>query len=260
MKNIIMPGLVSITFRKLSPRQIVDLVVQSELRAIEWGGDIHVPHGDMACAAEARSMTEDAGLSVSAYGSYYKVGHSEQEGLSFETVLETAIRLNAPTVRVWAGQQASEISDESYQNMIVNESRRIADIAHCAGLTISFEYHSGTLTDTNASALRLLQSVDSPGIRSFWQPPNGRQADYCIAGLNAIVPWLTNLHIFHWTQPGNIRRPLAEGREIWRMYLTAAVTSGQNHFASIEFAADDDPKVFLSDAATLKEWLLENNL
>ena len=40
-------GLVSVTFRKLEPAEIVDLVKQAGLQGIEWGGDIHVPHGDI---------------------------------------------------------------------------------------------------------------------------------------------------------------------------------------------------------------------
>ena len=65
---MIRPGLVSITFRKLSPRQIVDLVVQAGLDAIEWSGDVHAPHGDVAKAREIAQMTADAGLSMPTYG------------------------------------------------------------------------------------------------------------------------------------------------------------------------------------------------
>jgi len=39
-------GLVSISFRDLFPKQIVDMVAEVGLDAIEWGGDVHVPHGD----------------------------------------------------------------------------------------------------------------------------------------------------------------------------------------------------------------------
>ena len=35
---MLIPGLVSITFRPLSPREIVDLVAEAGLKAIEWGG------------------------------------------------------------------------------------------------------------------------------------------------------------------------------------------------------------------------------
>ncbi len=44
---MIKSGLVSITFRQLTCEQIVDLVSKAKLDAIEWGGDIHVPHDNM---------------------------------------------------------------------------------------------------------------------------------------------------------------------------------------------------------------------
>jgi hypothetical protein len=44
---MIQTGLVSITFRQLSPPAIIDLVRQAGLEGIEWGGDVHVPHGDL---------------------------------------------------------------------------------------------------------------------------------------------------------------------------------------------------------------------
>src|SRR3954469_7051647 len=105
--NQLRTGLVSVTFRPLSPQHVVELVRQAKLDAIEWGGDIHVPHGDVAAAREVWTMTLDAGLAVAAYGSYYRAGVSETDGLPFARVLETAVQLAAPTIRVWAGSKAS---------------------------------------------------------------------------------------------------------------------------------------------------------
>ena len=59
-------GLVSITFRNLKPIDIVKLVSQAGLKGIEWGGDIHVPHGNIERARETAKMTEDYGLAIAA--------------------------------------------------------------------------------------------------------------------------------------------------------------------------------------------------
>src|SRR6185312_7605034 len=104
---MISPGLVSITFRALTPAEVIALVRQAGLRGIEWGGDIHVPHGDAGRAREVRGLTQGAGLQVAAYGSYYKAGVSEDAGLAFGRVLETAVTLGAPVIRVWAGGAGS---------------------------------------------------------------------------------------------------------------------------------------------------------
>ena len=96
-------GLVSVTFRKLSPAEIVKLVAEAKLDGIEWGGDVHVPHGNLATAREVLRLTRDAGLAVAAYGSYYRAVESEEADLPFIKVLETAKELSTPTVRVCAG-------------------------------------------------------------------------------------------------------------------------------------------------------------
>ena len=59
-------GLVSITFRQLQPREIITLVQKSGLKGIEWGGDVHVPHGNLHAAREVGHMTREAGLTVAA--------------------------------------------------------------------------------------------------------------------------------------------------------------------------------------------------
>src|SRR5215211_4654031 len=115
-------GLVSITFRQLAPREIVELAAAAGLRGIEWGGDIHVPAGDLQAARRVRQLTADAGLQVLAYGSYFRF----QPGTAFEPVLETALALGAPLIRVWAGNQASAEADAAVRATIVAESRRIA--------------------------------------------------------------------------------------------------------------------------------------
>jgi sugar phosphate isomerase/epimerase len=252
---MLIPGLISVTFRKRSPAEIIALVRQANLRAIEWGGDVHVPHGDLRRSSEVRRQTQDSGLVVSAYGSYYRVGQSEQEGLSFECVLETAVALAAPTIRVWAGTVGSQQADATYRALIIEESRRIGDMAAAADISVSYEFHGGTLTDTNESGCRLLREVCHPNVYTFWQPPNSEQLTYCLAGLQALLPRLTHVHVFHWWPTASDRRTLAEGRDRWAQYLRTIRTTGRDHFASLEFVRDDSPDAFLEDAQTLRHWL-----
>lgn len=257
---MLIPGLVSITFRSLPAERIVELAAGAKLEGIEWGGDVHVPHGDVARAREVRTMTEEAGLTVAAYGSYYRVGESEHEGLRFDAVLDSAEALGAPTVRVWAGRRGSAWADESYRARVVDDSRRIAEAASGRGMTVSYEYHAITLTDTNQSAARLLRRVDHPAIRTLWQPPNGKPFAYCLGGLRTVLPALTNIHVFHWGGGSKERFALAEGRERWIPYLETAAATGSTHGALLEFVKDDAVEQFERDAATLRSWVAEINV
>src|SRR5690554_2417803 len=118
-------GLVSITFRQLSPREIVSLVKKSGLEGIEWGGDVHVPHGNLSVARDVAIMTEEEGLSVAAYGSYYRVGCEGQDDVpNFEEVLETALELKAPLIRVWAGNKGSHEADGNIWDKVIEDSIR----------------------------------------------------------------------------------------------------------------------------------------
>ena len=252
---MIRSGLVSITFRQLTPPTIVDLVTQSGLDAIEWGGDVHVPHGDVVKAHLVRQMTEDAGLTIATYGSYYRVGHGEP--VPFEAVVESAVTLGAPTIRVWAGKQSTATADEAYWARVIEDSRTIGDLAQQAGIVVAYEYHGNTLTDTSAGALRLLQTVAHPNIKIYWQPPGGATADENLAGLNAILPWLVNVHVFSWREIDGQRKRMLLNTKVdeWAQYLGKVATTGRDHFAMIEFVRDDDPVNFLRDAQTLKQWL-----
>lgn len=254
---MVIPGLVSVTFRTLAAREIVDLVVEAGLNCIEWGGDIHVPHGDTARAQEVRTMTEKAALTVASYGSYYRLAESEAQGLAFSQVAASARALAAPVVRVWAGRRASADADAAYREAVCDDFRRVAEIGRRYGFRVACEYHGGTLTDTNESARQLLAAVPDPEVQTYWQPPNGESFEYRLAGLTAIQERLAHLHVFHWkdTPEGRVREPLAAGERDWAEYLRVAGSSTRDHAALIEFVRGNSPDQFLEDAATLRRWL-----
>lgn len=249
-------GLVSITFRQLSPQEIIQLVVQTGLEGIEWGGDVHVPHGNLTRAREVRRMTAEAGLRTAAYGSYYRAGH-EDSG-PFAAVLETALELEAPLIRVWAGVQGTDTADAAYFERVVEDSRRIAELSAQAGMSIAYEFHTQTLTDTNEAARKLLKAAHEH-IASYWQPPRYSTVEYNLAGIASVLPWLQHIHVFNWHVKTGERLLLAEAEQNWLRYLKSVAATGHEHFALLEFVKDDAPEIFLRDAATLKQWLVRVN-
>ena len=246
-------GLVSVTFRKLQPKEIVDLVAKAGLAGIEWGGDIHVPHGDAARAREAAKMTAEAGLKVAAYGSYYIVGRDESP--SFQAVLDSASELGAPLIRVWAGEKSPADADAADRKKVVDDSIRIADLAAARRLTVAFEFHGGTLTETDDSAVRLLAEIGRPDVRSYWQPRVQDTVPDQLRGLDAVLPWLANVHCFHWEAGTYARLPLEQGESNWKQYLDRIRQAAGDRYVMIEFVKDDSPDAFLRDAAALRKWL-----
>ena len=70
-------SLTSVTFRKKTLEEIVDLVAQAGIDAIEWGGDVHVPPTDPEASAKAVALCREKGIAISAYGSYSRCGEDE---------------------------------------------------------------------------------------------------------------------------------------------------------------------------------------
>jgi len=276
----LVPGLVSVTFRKLGFTEIIRLVRQAGLRAIEWGGDVHVPHGDLARAREVSRQTRAAGLTVAAYGSYYRAAHSEalpaESRVDFARVLETAVTLCAPVIRVWAGVEGSARASADMRRRVADDLMRIAALAAQAGVHVATEFHGGTLTDTNESARALLlEEAAHPNLYSYWQTPVGMSDEDCLAGLSLIGPKLSHLHVFNWVwgASGEIEaHPLGEGEgpARWRQFFaaaaasistkpqsTAADTVANPIAAMLEFVPGGSPESLLNEARTLTTLLGE---
>jgi 3-dehydroshikimate dehydratase len=244
------PGLVSVTFRQFPVEKIAQLASQAGLKSIEWGGDIHVPHGNLAAAARARKLCADAGLSISAYGSYYRAWASAKT-LNFGSVLDTAEALGTQTVRVWAGNLASAAASSGFQQAVVGDLKRVCALAAERNCSISLEFHGGTLTDNATATNALIEAVAAPNLTTYWQPPVGLSPDQCLAGLTSVLPHLQNLHVFHWWPDQHHRLPLSDGADAWRQYLDAAADAAKPRHVSLEFVRDDDPDQFRRDAKTL---------
>lgn len=247
------PGLVSVTFRQLSPEQIIALATQAQVEWLEWGGDVHVPPGDVERARDVGVMTRNAGLTVAAYGSYYRAGASLIE--DFTPVLETALALKAPLVRVWAGSRGSGEATETEREAVVRDARRVCDLAAPQGMQIAFEFHGGTLVDSSDAALRLIAAVDRPNLRTLWQPLGAKNPQEHRLEVEQLLPYLANVHVYHWDAGKSL--PLNQGESIWRSCLAELSRADRPIGLLLEFVRDGSPEQFLSDAKTLRTWLAD---
>lgn len=242
-------GLVSISFRKHTASEIVEAAAGAGLASIEWGGDVHVPHGDLRTAREVAKQTSDHGLAISAYGSYLRLG--TEEAPSIAEVVDTAVELGAPVIRVWAGKKGSADTSPQERQQVVQAALAAADLAAERGILIAYEFHTQTLTDTTASAVKLLEETKHPAIKTFWQPPSGMPEALCLESLEALLPSLSNVHAFHWWPTSSDRLPLSEGADGWKKYLGRIREAGLNPDVSLEFLPGDDLSLLPREAASL---------
>ena len=247
------PGLVSVTFRGLSPEEIVDLCGRCGLRGVEWGGDVHVPLGDLESARRVGALTRAAGLEVACYGSYCRLTDAETAAGDLERAVATARALGAPLIRVWAGSRGSAEASEAQRGEVVRNARRLADLAARAGMEIAFEYHGRTLTDDAASARALLEAVGCETAGCLWQPPVDMPVADCLGAIDAVAAYIRNIHVFSWN--GVDRLPLAAGRDKWRALLARVARLPGERWLLLEFVRADAPGQLAEDAATLLRWL-----
>ena len=143
--------------------------------------------------------------------------------------------------------EAVEVLDADMDE-IAESAQMLSEMAK--DLIITFEFHGNTLTYNAASAKQLLQKISRPNVLSQWQWPIDLPEEESLASIDAIHPWLYNVHMFSWQ--GKERLPLAAKADSWKKFLPAL--KGDRSFL-LEFVQDDDPQNLIRDAAVLQDWL-----
>ncbi len=247
MENKLIPGLVSVTFRGMTPEEIIKTVKKNGLRTIEWGSDVHVPAGDKAAAESVKRLSEENGILVASYGSYH--GKGESGFFKFADSIASAEMIGAKNIRIWAGAKNSEDVSAAERLEYIAHARILADMAAEKNIDISFECHGGTLTNTADSAISLIEEIDRDNVFLYWQPLQSEDVQKNKAILRRFLPHLKNVHIYAWK--GLERFPLEEHKKAWREYADIVRSDGKEHNMLLEFVKDDDPDQLMRDAETL---------
>jgi len=185
---------------------------------------------------------------------------------SFKPVLETAKALSAQNIRVWAGVKGSELTDSDTRKRIEEESFVIVEEAKKEGMTVSYECHGGTLTDTLSSYMELLENVKKIATSSgkdskayaYFQPYASMPMEDVYEYLEKLNPYLMNLHVFNWKViDGRIHRlPMSSGGDYWiDIFKKVKSMSDRTHYALMEFVKNDSDHQFLEDAKALRDFL-----
>lgn len=243
-------GLVSVSYRSLAPDALLSLAQSAGLRAIEWGGDIHVPSGKTEVARAVGDATRQAGLLVPEYGSYYRLGQPDRAAAS--AVLACARVLSTPRVRIWAGGgNRASLSAAEYA-AAVEDARRLCfenpDLLFC------LECHGGTITEDYRDALAFLTDTGCRNLRMFWQPNQFRSHMYNLQSLTALLPYVESVHVFSWE--GNERLPLSAHADRWAEYLRILRDApAAQVYLLLEFLHDGRIESLLPAAQTLRQWM-----
>ncbi len=256
-------ALTSVTLRSYSAEEVVSILADNNIDAVEWAGDVHVPPGDLETASSVQSLCDKAGITCTSFGSYYQCDEGGpgkgpfQFDLGAEIALETATALGVPAIRVWAGRQGSASATTEYRDEVVRCLAAFCDRAEALGMSVHLEFHRNTLTDTAESALALIEAVARKNLYSYWQPRHGVDVTSNLNDIEVLADHLSHVHVFHWLlQEGDTfaveRRPLTEGKERWESYFTALEKLPGERYAMIEFVKEDELKQLAEDVDVLR--------
>ena len=213
-------GLVSVSFRQHTPKEILRAAKEAGLSFIEWGSDIHAPSEDGERLREIAALQKEYGITCSSYGTYFKLTKTPDEEL--RRYIEGAKILGTRILRLWCGKKrGSEMTEEEKEELLAT-CRRAARLAETQGVILCMECHQKTFTEDPADAVWLMEKVNSPSFRMYWQPFQWQSAEENTASAKVIAPYAEHIHVFHWK--GEAMLPLAEAIEEWREYLSAFST------------------------------------
>lgn len=244
---MITAGLTSVTFRNMTPAQILCWCRRAGIAAVEWGSDIHVPVGAFETARSVRRLCGEAGVIPASYGSYYRCTRPEEAAL----YVETCANLGADNIRVWAGETASVAATSAQRALVRHSLTVLCRQALERSITVSLEFHENTLADSAQNTLRLLQEVNAPNLFTYWQVDLSASFEANLAALRALLAGgrLSNVHVAHWKN--GEQQQLCAGETFWRKYLQLIDSSAVSRYAFLEFVKDGAIENFSADAVSL---------
>ena len=243
-------GLVSISFRSIEALELLDKVKNAGLECIEWGSDVHAPKNDIEKLELIAKKQEELGIKCSSYGTYFRFMRDDPEEL--RDYIKAAKILGTDILRLWCGTKGSkDMTDEELENLY-RDAEKAAKIAEEYEVKLCMECHNDTLTDWKEPALALMQRINSPAFRMYWQPNQHRSLEENIAYAKMLSSYTEHLHVFNWA--GDNRYPLEDGIETWKTYLKEF---SNDKYLLLEFMPDDKIETLPTEAESLRKIINE---
>ena len=210
-------GVVSVSFRDRTPEEILRATKGAGFGCVEWGSDIHAPCRDNDRLCEIVGLQEKYGIVCSSYGTYFRLGQTPMEEL--DDYIAAAKRLGTDVLRLWCGTKSRADMTDAECDALLLACRQAAALAKEQGVVLCMECHRKTFTENPDDAVWLMQAVDSPHFRMYWQPFQWQNVEQNIENAKKIAPYAGYIHVFNWK--GSEKLPLGDAIGEWQSYLEA---------------------------------------
>ena len=238
-------GLVSVSFREHTPKEILEATRAAGLSCIEWGSDVHAPQDAPDRLREIADLQKAYGIRCSSYGTYFKFGKTAL--CELENYIRAARVLGTDVLRLWCGRKSGADMTAEERDTLIEECCEAARIAEKNGVTLCMECHQKTFTERLEDALYLMKAVHSSRFKMYWQPFREKNVDENLAYAKKIAPYAAHLHVFNWR--GEEKLPLEGAIEDWRAYLSAF---SMPRTLLLEFMPNDSLEELAAETAALR--------
>ena len=239
-------GLCSVTFRKKSAEEIVEIAKDAGIGYIEWGGDVHVKSLDDA--RKVKTLCDSAGIKISSYGSYYNCADYDEE--KWHKVCQITKETGALSVRVWLGKKDSEKTSESEYKSLLESTKKMCDIAETYGLFVCPECHGNTFNNNTDAFLRFKADLQKDNFRTYFQSRYFRM-EYDLDRIDRTFDFTENVHISY----RDLKREQLFRKKDKNYLDTLLKKFREKKFDGIimvEFVSGNSEKAFYKDVEKLK--------
>ena len=240
-KGIYKPGLVSISFRNNTQREILTMMKAAGLSYIEWGSDVHAPHRSLGMLGELAQLQAQFGVSCCSYGTYFRIGE-------LNYYISAAKTLGTNVLRLWAGRKCGKDMSISELDKFMDSCWRAVEIAERENVTLCLECHDKTFTERLDDAAMLMDNADSDNFRMYWQPFRDRSVEENLEYLTEIEKYVEHIHVFNWDAAN--RYPLADAIPTWKRYISVL---SRPRTMLLEFMPDNELASLPTEADALRE-------
>ena len=241
-------GLCSVTFRKKTAEEVVQIAKNAGVNYIEWGGDVHVKTVDDA--HNVKSLCDKAGITISSYGSYFNSANYDES--KWIEVCEIAKEMGAASVRVWLGKKDSEKTSEDEYKILLANTEKMCDIALSYGLLVCPECHGNTLNNDTDAFLRFVSDLKKDNFKTYFQSRYFRM-EYDMDRIDRTFSITENVHVSY----RDLKREQMFRKKDKNYLDTLLRKLREKKFDGIimiEFVDRNSEKVFYKDADKLKSY------
>lgn len=200
-------GMVSVTFRNKDIPTVFEYAKRAGIDGIEWSvGENHILIGDAERTALVKKLSVENGIEIFSLASYCYM----YDFIECVKTLETAREMSAPVLRIWAGRRGSDVCSAEEYDLIVENTVKMARLAKVHSITLAFEYHPNTLTDSADGAVELIQRINCDNVGLYWQVRPDISFEENRTAFLKISPYLLgNIHLSNYDEATGYR-PLEE--------------------------------------------------